>query len=103
MRLGVSQRHVTFVESGRARPSRELLMAWLQELAAPLVVRNAAMLQAGYAPAYSAAPLADPALSQANGVIIRLLQAHDPMPALVIDAQWNLLHLNRGASGSRQH
>jgi transcriptional regulator with XRE-family HTH domain len=96
MRLLVSQRHVSFVESGRAKPSRELLMHWLHALDAPLVVRNAAMLQAGYAPAYSAAPLNDPALAQANDALVQLLQAHDPMPAFVIDAQWNLLHLNRG-------
>lgn len=96
MRVGVSQRHVSFVENGRARPSRELLLDWLQELDAPLVVRNAAMLQAGYAPAYGAAPLTDPALAQANEAMIQLLQAHDPMPALVIDAKWNLLHINKG-------
>src|SRR5512137_587657 len=95
MRVGVSQRHVSFVESGRAKPSRELLMAWLHELDAPLVVRNAAMLQAGYAPVYSAAPLSDPALAQANDALVQLLRAHDPMPALVLDAQWNLLHSNR--------
>ncbi len=96
MRLLVSQRHVSFVESGRAKPSRELLMAWLHELDAPLVVRNAAMLQAGYAPAYSAAPLGDPVLAQANDALVQLLQAHDPQPAFVIDAQWNVLHINRG-------
>ncbi|MBC7919194.1 MAG: helix-turn-helix transcriptional regulator [Rhodoferax sp.] len=96
MRVGVSQRHVSFVESGRAKPSRELLMAWLQELDAPLAVRNAAMLQAGYAPAYSAATLNDPALAQANEALQQLLRAHDPMPALVVDAHWNLLHMNRG-------
>lgn len=98
LRMGVSQRHVSFVESGRARPSRELLMAWLHELDAPLVVRNAAMLQAGYAPAYGAAPLGDPALAQANDALIRLLQAHDPMPALVVDSRWNVLHLNKGGA-----
>lgn len=96
MRVGVSQRHVSYVESGRAKPSRDLLLAWLQELDAPLVVRNAAMLQAGYAPAYSAAPLGDPALAQANEAIIQLLQTHDPMPAFVLDAHWNLLHINSG-------
>ncbi len=96
MRVGVSQRHVSFVESGRAKPSRELLLAWLHELDAPLVVRNAAMLQAGYAPAFSAVPLGDPSLAQANDALVQLLQAHDPQPALVIDAQWNLLHFNRG-------
>lgn len=96
LRLQISQRHLSFVESGRARPSRDLLMAWLQELDAPLVVRNAAMLQAGYAPIYSAAPLNDPSLAQAHDALVQLLNAHDPMPALVIDAQWNLMHLNRG-------
>ncbi len=97
LRVGVSQRHVSFVEGGRARPSRELLMAWLQELDAPLALRNAALLQAGYAPVYSAAPLGDPSLARADEAMSQLLQAHDPMPALLIDAQWNLLRLNQGA------
>lgn len=97
LRVGVSQRHVSFVENGRARPSRELLMAWLQALDAPLAVRNAAMLQAGYAPAYSAAPLDDPSMAQANEAMVELLKAHDPFPALVLDAHWNVLHINRGA------
>ncbi|MGG6237789.1 helix-turn-helix domain-containing protein [Nodosilinea sp. AN01ver1] len=96
LRLGVSQRHISFVESGRAKPSRELLMAWLQELEAPLVVRNEVMLQAGYAPVYTAALLDDPALQQINSALEQLLCAHDPMPALVIDEHWNLLRLNRG-------
>lgn len=96
LRLGVSQRHVSFVESGRAKPSRELLLAWLQELDAPLVVRNEVMLQAGYAPVYTAAFLDDPALQQINSALEQLLFAHDPMPALVIDEHWNLLRLNRG-------
>jgi transcriptional regulator with XRE-family HTH domain len=97
MRVGVSQRHVSFVESGRARPSRSLLIAWLQELDAPLSLHNAAMLQAGYAPAYGAASLTDPALAQANDALVQLLRAHDPMPAFVLDADWNVLHMNRGA------
>ena len=96
LRLNVSQRHISFVESGRARPSRELLLAWLQALEAPLVVRNEALLQAGYAPVYGTAQLDDPALAQVNEALQQLLFAHDPMPALVIDAQWNLLRLNRG-------
>jgi transcriptional regulator with XRE-family HTH domain len=96
MRVGVSQRHVSFVESGRAQPSRELLIAWLQELDAPLVVRNAAMLQAGYAPVFSAAKLDDPRLAQANDALVQLMKAHDPQPAFVIDAQWNVVHQNCG-------
>jgi transcriptional regulator with XRE-family HTH domain len=96
LRVGVSQRHLSFVESGRANPSRQLLMAWLQELDAPLALRNAAMLQAGYAPAYAAAPLTDPTMARANAAISALLKSHDPLPAFVIDAHWNLLKLNRG-------
>jgi transcriptional regulator with XRE-family HTH domain len=96
LRVGVSQRHLSFVESGRAKPSRELLIAWLQALDAPLVVHNAAMLQAGFAPIYQARTLADPALAQANAALAQLLQAHDPMPAMVLDAQWNLRDTNRG-------
>ena len=98
LRVGVSQRHMSFVESGRSSPSRELLLAWLQELDAPLALRNAAMLQAGYAPAYSAAPLGDPALASANEAMSQLLHAHDPMPALLLDADWNLLRMNNGAA-----
>jgi transcriptional regulator with XRE-family HTH domain len=98
MRVGVSQRHVSFVESGRAKPSRALLTAWLQELEAPLALQNAAMLQAGYAPTYSSASLDDPALAQAKSALVQLVAAHDPMPAMILDAEWNVLHLNHGAT-----
>ena len=96
LRMGVSQRHVSFVESGRAKPSRELLVAWLQELDVPLAQRNAAMLQAGYAPVYSQQSLNDTPLMPANDAILHLLHAHDPMPAYVVDALWNLVHVNAG-------
>jgi transcriptional regulator with XRE-family HTH domain len=96
LRLDVSQRHVSFVESGRARPSRELLTRWLGELDTPLALRNATLMQAGFAPAYRATTLDDPDLAQAKTALQHLLQAHEPMPALVLDAQWNLLQLNRG-------
>lgn len=97
LRMGVSQRHVSFVESGRARPSREWLHAWLRELDAPLALRNDAMLQAGYAPLYAQGPLQDTALAPAQAALAQLLAAHDPLPAMVLDAQWNVLLLNRGA------
>lgn len=96
MRIGVSQRHVSFVESGRAKPSRGLLVNWLRELNAPLGTQNAAMWQAGYSPIYSHANIRDPALAHATAATMQLLQSHDPMPAFVIDAQWNLINLNRG-------
>ena len=96
LRLGVSQRHVSFVECGRARPGRELLLEWLRELDVPLSLRNETMLKAGYAPAYSASRLDAPELAQANEALVQLLRAHDPKPAMVMDAEWNVLHMNRG-------
>lgn len=97
LRLGVSQRHVSFVESGRSLPSRELLLSWLNELQAPLALRNVALLQAGYAPVYRETALTDGLLSPAREALSRLLAAHDPMPAMVMDAAWNVLQMNRGA------
>lgn len=97
LRLGVSQRHVSFVENGRARPSRELLVAWLRALDAPLALSNEALLAAGYAPAYSERRLDDPWLAEARLALDRLLDTHDPAPALVLDAEWNVVRMNRGA------
>lgn len=96
MRLGISQRHVSFVERGRSKPSRGLLLAWLQALDAPMALSNKAMLDAGFAPAYPSATLDDPGLASANQALDALLTAHDPMPALVLDADWNLVRANRG-------
>jgi transcriptional regulator with XRE-family HTH domain len=97
LRIGVSQRHVSFVESGRAQPSRELLMTWLLELQAPLALRNVALLQAGYAPVYRGSEMSDAVLSPAREALSQLLAAHDPMPAMVMDASWNVVQMNRGA------
>jgi transcriptional regulator with XRE-family HTH domain len=96
LEIGVSQRHISFVEKGRARPSRELLITWLHALDAPLTVRNAALLQAGFAPHYPDTPIDAAALGAAQRAISQLLEAHDPMPALVLDAHWNLVRTNRG-------
>ena len=97
LRMGISQRHVSFVESGRAQPSRDLLLAWLHELDAPLAVRNVALQQAGFASAYAAHELGDAVLAPAREALHRLLAAHDPMPAMVLDALWNVQQLNQGA------
>lgn len=97
LRMGVSQRHVSFVESGRAQPSRELLLAWLHELQAPLALRNVALQQAGFAPVYRGSELGDAVLAPVREALGRLLAAHDPMPAMVMDAAWNVLQMNRGA------
>lgn len=95
--VGVSQRHVSFVESGRAKPSRDLLLAWLERLSTPLAVRNAALLKAGYAPVFSDAALSDSRMVQPHAALLHLLKAHEPMPAMVIGARWELLHMNQGA------
>jgi transcriptional regulator with XRE-family HTH domain len=78
LRMGVSQRHVSFVESGRAQPSRELLLSWLHELQAPLALRNVALQQAGFAPVYRGSELADAVLAPVRDALGQLLQAHDP-------------------------
>ncbi|AFY39689.1 helix-turn-helix domain protein [[Leptolyngbya] sp. PCC 7376] len=96
LRLNISQRHVSFVESGRSKPSRELLIAWLRELQTPLAISNEVMLQAGYAPTYETTPLDDPSLAQINFALEQLLKAHEPIPAFVLDSHWNLLRLNQG-------
>ena len=97
LRMGVSQRHVSFVETGRAKPSRDLLLAWLDELNAPLALRNVALQQAGFASVYAGRELGDAVLAPAREALGRLLDAHDPMPAMVLDAAWNALQFNRGA------
>ncbi len=97
MLLGVSQRHVSFVESGRARPSRSLLLAWMRELEAPLGQHNAALLGAGYAPAYTCATLNESPLASAVAALRLLLSTHDPFPGFVLDAHWNVIDLNDGA------
>jgi transcriptional regulator with XRE-family HTH domain len=97
LRLGVSQRHISFVEGSRAKPSRELLTCWLQELDMPLAERNQALLSAGFAPIFAQSSWHDPAMASAQQALQQLLSAHDPSPAFVIDAQWNVLQINRGA------
>jgi transcriptional regulator with XRE-family HTH domain len=96
LRLGVSQRHVSYVENGRTQPSRRLLGEWLAELEVALPLRNALSQQAGYAPLFSHAALSDPDLAQASLALSQLVAAHDPMPCFVIDASWNLLQTNAG-------
>lgn len=92
-RLGVSQRHVSFIESGRARPSRDLLIAWLTEMEAPRPMRNAALLQAGYSVGVKDG---EPEIAGAvtSSAIARMLQAHSPWPALAFDSDWRLVECN---------
>lgn len=98
LRLGVSQRHVSFVETGKSLPSRALLAEWLEALELPLTLRNELMLQAGYAPLYTAGEGSGGDAKQAEQALARLLAAHDPMPAMVMNAQWQVLRVNDGAT-----
>jgi len=98
LRVGVSQRHLSCIETGRASPSRAMLHALLDALEAPLGQRNDALLAAGYAPAFTRHRLADAAMAPIRDALARLLQAHDPAPAFVLDDAWNILQTNRGST-----
>ncbi|HYH44090.1 MAG TPA: helix-turn-helix domain-containing protein, partial [Thermoanaerobaculia bacterium] len=91
----ISARHLSFVETGRAQPSRELLLHLAEHLDVPLRDRNALLLAAGYAPAFAERPLADPALDGARQAVDLVLAGHEPYPALAIDRHWTLLAANR--------
>lgn len=97
MRLGVSQRHVSFIEIARTRPGRELLLDWMREVDAPAALRNAALLQAGYAVWRDAADEVEDATRTPPPLLGPLLAAHDPFPGLVFDADWRIVSANRGA------
>ncbi len=94
----ISQKHLSFVESGRSRPSREMVLLLAEHLAVPLRERNALLLAAGYAPIYLERPLDDPALTAARGAIDLILKGHEPYPALAVDRHWTLLAANGAVS-----
>lgn len=93
---GISQRHLSFVESGRAAPSRDMVLLLAEELDVPLRERNALLLAAGFAPRYAARSLEDVALAPAHAVIDAILRAHAPNPALVVDRHWHMVAANVG-------
>lgn len=90
----ISTRHLSFVETGRAQPSRDMLLHLAEQLAIPLRERNRLLGAAGYAPLYSQHDLNDSALAPARQAVEQLLKAHEPYPALAVDRQWNLLAAN---------
>jgi len=92
---GVSARHVSFVETGRSRPSAEMVMRLAEHLDVPLRDRNALLLAAGYAPAFAQRDLDDPEMGPVRDVIERLLRGHEPYPAAVVDRHWGLVAANR--------
>ena len=91
----ISARHLSFVETGRAAPSREMVLKLAERLEVPLRERNVLLVAAGYAPAFPQRPLEDPALKSARQAIDLVLRAHEPNPALAYDRHWNLVSANR--------
>ena len=91
---GVSARHLSFVETGRSRPSRAMLLRLGEHLDVPLRERNALLLAAGLAPAYPQRRLDDPPMAAVADAVARLLVAYEPYPALVVDRHWELVDAN---------
>lgn len=90
----ISTRHLSYVETGRAAPSRAMVMHLAERLAVPLRERNQLLAAAGFAPLYRERPLADPALGAARDAVDQVLKAHEPWPALAVDRHWTMLSHN---------
>jgi len=95
--VGVSPRHLSFVETGRSKPSPELLLALADGLDVPLRERNVLLVAAGYAPRYSETSLDATAMTRARSALQRLLDTHHPYPGVVIDRQWTVVLANDAA------
>ena len=91
---GVSQRHISFVESGRSVPRRQTLLEIAEALDVPLRDRNALLLAAGYAPVYSDGAWDAPEMRSVTAALTRTLRQHEPFPAVVMDRYWNVLTTN---------
>jgi transcriptional regulator with XRE-family HTH domain len=91
----ISPKHLSFVESGRARPSREMVLRLGEQLALPLREQNQLLLSAGYAPIFQQRPLGHPDLQMAYKAVQLILNGHEPFPALAIDRHWNMVAANQ--------
>ena len=98
----ISTRHLSFVETGRAQPSRDMILRLAAELEIPLRDRNAMLLSAGFAPVFADRPLDDRSLSMARAAIEAVLSAHEPFPALAVDRHWNLVTANPAGTALMQ-
>lgn len=90
----ISTRHLSFVETGRAQPSRDMILRLAERLEVPLRERNALLIAAGFAPKYQERGLDDPALGAARQAVDTILRAHEPWPALALDRHWNMVMAN---------
>jgi len=90
----ISTRHLSFVETGRSMPSREMVLRLAEHLDLPLRERNGLLLAAGYAPVYAEAALDSPPLAAVRAAVRQVLAGHEPYPAVVVDRGWNLVEAN---------
>jgi len=98
LEAGVSARHVSFVETGRSRPSAEMVLQLADRLEVPLRDRNRLLLAAGHAPVFEQHDLDDPEMEPVRSAIDLILAGHDPYPAVVIDRHWEMLGANRAVA-----
>ena len=94
VRAGTTQRHVSFIETGRSAPGREMVIRLTESLGLPLRERNELLLVAGYAPAYPQTPLDDAALAPARDALVHILAGHLPYPAIIVDTRGDLIAAN---------
>ncbi len=94
----ISQRHLSFVESGRARPSREMVLRLAEHLSVPLRQRNGLLIAAGFAPSFTERRLDDPRFKPALAAVELVLKGHEPYPAIAVDRGWNMVLANAAAS-----
>lgn len=90
----ISPKHVSFIESGRAQPSREMILRLAEHLDVPLRERNALLHAGGYAPVFTERSLDDPALASARAAVDLVLKGHEPFPAIAVDRHWSLMAAN---------
>ena len=98
LEAGVSARHLSFVETGRSRPSADMVLQLADQLEVPLRNRNQLLLAAGHAPMFEQHALEDPEMAPVRGAIDLILDGHDPYPAVVIDHAWEMLGANRAVA-----
>jgi transcriptional regulator with XRE-family HTH domain len=98
MRSAVSARHLSFIETGRARPSREMVLHLAERLDVPLRERNRLLLAAGFAPVFGERSLDENEMAPVRAALDRFLSAHEPYPAVVVDRHWNIVAENRGVA-----
>jgi transcriptional regulator with XRE-family HTH domain len=98
MEADVSTRHLSYVETGRSLPSREMILRLAHRLDVPLRERNHLLTSAGFAPMYAARPLGDAAMAAAREVVGLVLRGHEPYPALAVDRHWNIVMQNRAVA-----